>query len=1201
MSLEDQSHQWFPTSVQVTVRQARGLRIKGKHGTNDAYAVMQVAKDKFSTSVAEKCVAPVWGEEATFALPLLRDSTDRSTLHVYVMHRALVGPDKMLGQAVINLLEVYENKSRDKTEWFKLLGKTGKTDKARGDVLLDIQFMKNNMTASMFDLSGQDKPRSRIGKLKDKFRGKKEEGLSDSASAIVPHTQGMIDSEGEEPEGAATPAKEKKKALKSLFGAKSNLQRNTSQSMSMLSSLPERDSALTSSVGSGLNLDPTEGKKKFKFLMHKRTGSSDLKPSQSAAGPHPPVTVCINGSHVYSEETEPRSATGTSGRESTEDLHRTQDRSGSGAGVDTSPLTHGRHAEEQRDREEKERVKMEREKEERKEEEQRRKVEEEQEKEEQRRRIEEEKENTRKEKEEQRRKIEEEKERRRVEQEKRRMAEEKKMREEEERKRAEEERESAEARRKEEEKMRAERKRKEEEERMKMEQQEENKRLAEERLRKEEQRKIEMERRLVEEKEKQRREEERMKVERKRREEEEKRIHEEQRKEKERQTREEQNSAELPKRGRREPEWGGDGSESEQESSRTRAGDGAAGASPEATRREKPSVAVTSSSPFEDPPTTSQSAGHTRLARVTVVKPSTSISGLVSQMPVGTNTNPFLDGYSSGTLSTAEGGTGRNPKKGPAPLPRQNKTQVLTPTVPPRVFKKTQQETNAPSSSRDMAKYPAPSPPDRWKETRGAAAEDLAVQSSIVPNLGEENTLESPETHQPTEVMSVSEDDLKPCSTKTQQGQNFIKIDRDSSQAGGNQSTSVHVSTVHTVLMSDQSETSESRGNAEPSRRVGPGTATHNKGPAPARPSAVYTPNRKSGSEDEPSHHSVSPTEDTHHREVLPSAASNSHSNEEPSNEEPPGGESYLVANDTKANSIPHAGEISSNIPAFGSVERNLGDNLPGIKDKQEHLENVDSVELNALSCVDQHSCPESGAYDPDRLPDMKTSTGASTKKTRAPVPPTKPKRVVDPSSLDQQSSFPKMLSSAEHSHAWGGHSSKTGGNIAADLTTRAQLSSSSLPPRTSSGFPPPAGSGPKPPPRVRVVSTDGQPEHGLCSAGGGGAGATAARTVRAHAVKPLSAADRQTDHREAQELQATGGTILLQPKTKAVEASCQGPYSQLTHAELTSMVVQQQKQLCQRDARIQELEQYIDNLLVRVMEENPSILMNMPSQKKAV
>ncbi|XP_072244301.1 rab11 family-interacting protein 1 isoform X2 [Leuresthes tenuis] len=338
MSLIDQSQQWFPTSVQVTVHQARNLRIKGKNGTNDAYAIIQVAKDKFSTSVAEKCVAPVWKEEAAFDLPLFHPgNAERCTLYIIVMHRAQMGLDKFLGQAVINLLDLYDNKSRKKTEWFKLVDKTGKEDKVRGEVLLDMQFMRNNMSASMFDLSMQDKPRSRISKLKDKVRGKKRDGFSDSASAIVPSvSQVLTDSEGEADAQSLnqSPGAKKKSKLKTLFAPKTNLQRNISQSMSTLGTLPEKNSSLGGSRSSGLNVDSPEVKKKFKFLGHKRTGSSDSKLSlggfsllgKSKQSNSDLNNLCINGNHVYTEEAETKSGStlslNSSGQGSVEDVRK---------------------------------------------------------------------------------------------------------------------------------------------------------------------------------------------------------------------------------------------------------------------------------------------------------------------------------------------------------------------------------------------------------------------------------------------------------------------------------------------------------------------------------------------------------------------------------------------------------------------------------------------------------------------------------------------------------------------------------------------------------------------------------------------------------------------------------------------------------------------------------------------------------------
>ncbi|MBN3279740.1 RFIP2 protein, partial [Polyodon spathula] len=308
MSLAEQSQQWYPTNVNVTVLQAHSLKAKGKNGTNDAYAIIQLGKEKFSTSVSEKSLAPVWREEASFELPLFHQGNqERCTLRIVVMHRALVGLDQFLGEAVINLLELHENKERNKTEWFKLKSKAGKKEKERGEVHVNIQFMRNNMTASMFDLSMKDKSRSPFGKLKDKIRGKKDRGgFSDSASAIVPPvSQVLTDSEGEEGGGGKEekPKKSAKSKIKSIFGKSSNLQRSSlSQSMSVLPSLqplPERNAWLSGSRSSGLDVEPSlspvpeveksESTKVSTLLSMVRGRKDSLKNSDSVSPPETPV------------------------------------------------------------------------------------------------------------------------------------------------------------------------------------------------------------------------------------------------------------------------------------------------------------------------------------------------------------------------------------------------------------------------------------------------------------------------------------------------------------------------------------------------------------------------------------------------------------------------------------------------------------------------------------------------------------------------------------------------------------------------------------------------------------------------------------------------------------------------------------------------------------------------------------------------
>ncbi|XP_067909086.1 rab11 family-interacting protein 2 isoform X1 [Heterodontus francisci] len=189
--LTDQSQTWFPTHVQVTVMQARDLNPKGKSGTNDTYTIIQLGKEKYSTSVAEKTLSPIWKEEVSFEFPglLLQGTPEKYTLHLIVMHRSLVGLDKFLGQVAICLNELFANKSRRQKEWFKLESKQGKKSKERGAIQVCIQFMRNNMTASMFDLSMKDKTRSPFAKLKDKMKGRKNDAtFSDHSSAIIPST-----------------------------------------------------------------------------------------------------------------------------------------------------------------------------------------------------------------------------------------------------------------------------------------------------------------------------------------------------------------------------------------------------------------------------------------------------------------------------------------------------------------------------------------------------------------------------------------------------------------------------------------------------------------------------------------------------------------------------------------------------------------------------------------------------------------------------------------------------------------------------------------------------------------------------------------------------------------------------------------------------------------------------------------------------
>lgn len=66
----------------------------------------------------------------------------------------------------------------------------------------------------------------------------------------------------------------------------------------------------------------------------------------------------------------------------------------------------------------------------------------------------------------------------------------------------------------------------------------------------------------------------------------------------------------------------------------------------------------------------------------------------------------------------------------------------------------------------------------------------------------------------------------------------------------------------------------------------------------------------------------------------------------------------------------------------------------------------------------------------------------------------------------------------------------------------------------------------------------------------------------------------------------------MISPLSSFLQPVESGPFTQLTQEELISLVVKQQTELSKKDEQIIELEDYIDNLLVRVIDEKPSILL---------
>lgn len=76
--------------------------------------------------------------------------------------------------------------------WYQLKSKTGKKEKERGDIQVTVQFTRDNLTASMYDLVMKDKSMSTFGKLKERMRGKRRSSEEDSSSAILPGGYGSL-------------------------------------------------------------------------------------------------------------------------------------------------------------------------------------------------------------------------------------------------------------------------------------------------------------------------------------------------------------------------------------------------------------------------------------------------------------------------------------------------------------------------------------------------------------------------------------------------------------------------------------------------------------------------------------------------------------------------------------------------------------------------------------------------------------------------------------------------------------------------------------------------------------------------------------------------------------------------------------------------------------------------------------------------
>lgn len=153
---------WNPTHVQVIVQKAKELLVKGKGGTNDAYVVVQLGKERYMTTIKEKCKNPIWCEECDLAY-----TKKTQCIEIIVYHRNFFGIDEFLGQISIPL-ENFDANTSPKTKWYLLEGKKDKkSSKYRGKLEVTVSLVVNGsgIGGSTLNLNAKEKKGMRLKQL----------------------------------------------------------------------------------------------------------------------------------------------------------------------------------------------------------------------------------------------------------------------------------------------------------------------------------------------------------------------------------------------------------------------------------------------------------------------------------------------------------------------------------------------------------------------------------------------------------------------------------------------------------------------------------------------------------------------------------------------------------------------------------------------------------------------------------------------------------------------------------------------------------------------------------------------------------------------------------------------------------------------------------------------------------------------------
>ena len=136
-----------PTHIQVLVERARNLKLKGIGETNDAFVIIQLVNDKFTTSIIEKASDSVeWMEECEFLIPKYDNSVE---LILKVKHNGKFDRHHFLGMVSLPLKDLITDGDTDATnlisssKWYSLQCKPNQNKKDyRGELKLTISLLE---------------------------------------------------------------------------------------------------------------------------------------------------------------------------------------------------------------------------------------------------------------------------------------------------------------------------------------------------------------------------------------------------------------------------------------------------------------------------------------------------------------------------------------------------------------------------------------------------------------------------------------------------------------------------------------------------------------------------------------------------------------------------------------------------------------------------------------------------------------------------------------------------------------------------------------------------------------------------------------------------------------------------------------------------------------------------------------------------